>query len=1277
MPAPMPAQPSEKPAPSVGERLSAAERAAFEPWFGQDLGAVRVRSDEGSAQAAARFNAAAFSSGQHISFGAGSPPSAAHDGGKLLAHELTHVLQTRGSTGSPSRELSDRGDASEHEAESVAAAFAAGRPAPVLRAAPLARIARQEDDPDHPTLPSQPAAAKDVTLEPLADWTPLIDTCDPVTFWTPPGTSREQVAQRLYGDPDHVGGFDTIGEKHVRLRSFDGVAADVVTSIRAVLEPLLRTDVDKVISLLKQRLINDAAEWQLLKVTVSWADRGDLKDATKRSYFNAYLDLLDTHQLEEWGLLNNTKKPASQWLLTEAEEKKWAIYPLLGRRSERQGPAYPEGTNASDFGKVTGPITAAPRPYSELPKAVGSYSYFAGENRTGISSEKHNIGTIQVGEMIVDESTSIRAEIALRNSPGTGPRVMIPGGNGRFYGYTIASPKFWNEGYTQSTRPEDERLERFWWHYPGTVFIPGGSFQPEFGKGSAADTTQRAEILNRALAAGLPSLRGLDFDVLALLTFEQRVTVLATAVGTGKGDASLVARVLYSTPPEQFAALEHRLSSNGTMTRLINLPGESGALAMIGRIFTLKALASMQVPGENLQALPEFKFGFDADGFYHWAVRKTSTSGSRLLTTAEFPPGGAVAIGREPAAPGDAAGPVTRTVANIQPKIFRLGGSGLTGMAANMYRAKMNELIVNDGAEQGPYLPTQLVRVTSIGANPQSRIASLVEAVGLLDLPDQEILNRMVKTQMQGGMWLMAATGLATAFGPALARGLASGGGATAIGEGVAAAAGTAVGRAAIANSVLIGAMALVDEHRAALEKTAEGRAFLTLFDVTTTIWIAHDMARLITSGLVPKLVSAADRVMAMPGVLRDAVMPLRAEAEALRRAIARYGTEAEALAAVTREGAMTAAGREAGPGFFSMLRIARGEVAAEQLLGKLAGTPSEAMGKRVLDRLGALVSRSEGEAAAAAGKTADAAEAKAAAARAQSAADARFAIAQRASQLRPEARTAFLQAVEKVVAARPNSLASLTDLLIAAAQSRLPNALILEVQALVNRPGVSDDALLVLGRKARQGPECLDLRWLNRTSITDSSLDFLGRDRRTPWDLYRRAAIDPSSSGVMKSFRTAARGAGAEMAAEPVAQTIGTNVRRQVKMGTSEIDFDLVVAGKRHGFEIKGWTTDTWADALEAGIQRINKKGLTEAQKKFVEKIDTMLTQLQNAKAATGQVPYLGFTDALPVAAQGQLRRILDANGLPGTRFVPLSEAAIKEAAAGTIGAAVGVARP
>ena len=184
-------------------------------------------------------------------------------------------------------------------------------------------------------------------------------------------------------------------------------------------------------------------------------------------------------------------------------------------------------------------------------------------------------------------------------------------------------------------------------------------------------------------------------------------------------------------------------------------------------------------------------------------------------------------------------------------------------------------------------------------------------------------------------------------------------------------------------------------------------------------------------------------------------------------------------------------------------------------------------------------------------------------------------------------------------------------------------------MQTLVSRRGVSDEALLVLGGKAREGRLVLDLPWLNGTSISDETLDFLGRDKRTQWDLYRRAAADPTAGNVIKALRTSARGAGAEMVAEPEAERLGTNVRRQVKMGTSELDYEITVAGQRHGFEVKGWTRATWDEALDAAVQRLNRKGLTGAQREAVEKIDTMIDQLSDAQKATKRRPFLGFRRA------------------------------------------------
>jgi hypothetical protein len=159
--------------------------------------------------------------------------------------------------------------------------------------------------------------------------------------------------------------------------------------------------------------------------------------------------------------------------------------------------------------------------------------------------------------------------------------------------------------------------------------------------------------------------------------------------------------------------------------------------------------------------------------------------------------------------------------------------------------------------------------------------------------------------------------------------------------------------------------------------------------------------------------------------------------------------------------------------------------------------------------------------------------------------------------------------------------------------------------------------------------------------------------------------------------LRISLRRAGAELEAEQIVEGLGTNVKRQVKMGTSEIDYEVTIAGKPRGFEVKGWTADTWEEALDAAIKRLNKKGLTAAEKKGVQKIDHMLGQLQNAQAAKGASPYLGITDALNKSGRDKLARLLKTEGLGGTEVVTISEAKMKEAAAGRIGESLGIPRP
>ena len=79
-----------------GVPLPAGERAFFEPRLGVDLSGVRVHADAEAARLAAGLSARAFAAGSEIYFGAGEYRPQSSEGRRLLAHELTHVVQQRG-----------------------------------------------------------------------------------------------------------------------------------------------------------------------------------------------------------------------------------------------------------------------------------------------------------------------------------------------------------------------------------------------------------------------------------------------------------------------------------------------------------------------------------------------------------------------------------------------------------------------------------------------------------------------------------------------------------------------------------------------------------------------------------------------------------------------------------------------------------------------------------------------------------------------------------------------------------------------------------------------------------------------------------------------------------------------------------------------------------------------------------------------------------------------------------------------------------------------------
>jgi len=76
-----------------GNPLDPATRSFFESQFHHDFGQVRVHTGELASQSAEAINALAYTSGQDVVFANGEFAPTTRSGQRLLAHELTHVLQ--------------------------------------------------------------------------------------------------------------------------------------------------------------------------------------------------------------------------------------------------------------------------------------------------------------------------------------------------------------------------------------------------------------------------------------------------------------------------------------------------------------------------------------------------------------------------------------------------------------------------------------------------------------------------------------------------------------------------------------------------------------------------------------------------------------------------------------------------------------------------------------------------------------------------------------------------------------------------------------------------------------------------------------------------------------------------------------------------------------------------------------------------------------------------------------------------------------------------------
>jgi hypothetical protein len=106
---------------SAGQPLPDGVRADFERRFVADFSGVRVHTDELADRSARAVQATAFTVANHVVFSRGAYAPQSTSGHRLLAHELTHVIQQNGGAARPSNgplRIDTSGEAAAERAES-------------------------------------------------------------------------------------------------------------------------------------------------------------------------------------------------------------------------------------------------------------------------------------------------------------------------------------------------------------------------------------------------------------------------------------------------------------------------------------------------------------------------------------------------------------------------------------------------------------------------------------------------------------------------------------------------------------------------------------------------------------------------------------------------------------------------------------------------------------------------------------------------------------------------------------------------------------------------------------------------------------------------------------------------------------------------------------------------------------------------------------------------------------------------------------------------------
>jgi two-component system, NtrC family, response regulator GlrR len=170
---------------SPGHPLDAAFSASFGELLDHDFSHVRLHTDARAAESARSVNALAYTVGSDIVFGSGQYALGVPAGQRLLAHELTHVVQQSGGTAGTSSnlEIGPVDDTWEQQADAMADSLTKGSARTSRRIVPgkSAEIQREPDQQRTGDVTQQPAPkprAPEVIADTAADqqqWRTRVD----------------------------------------------------------------------------------------------------------------------------------------------------------------------------------------------------------------------------------------------------------------------------------------------------------------------------------------------------------------------------------------------------------------------------------------------------------------------------------------------------------------------------------------------------------------------------------------------------------------------------------------------------------------------------------------------------------------------------------------------------------------------------------------------------------------------------------------------------------------------------------------------------------------------------------------------------------------------------------------------------------------------------------------------------------------------------------------------------------------------------------------------